>query len=151
MQPEAILFIGIQAVGKTTFYQQHFATSHVHINLDTLKTRAREKALLASCIAEQKSFVVDNTNLSQESRARYINLAKSAGYRLIGYYFQSKAVDSIVRNRQRSAPQIVPDLAIWGAAKRLQLPKPSEGFDQLYYVVQIPPDGFEIEEWRDDL
>ena len=113
--------------------------------------RARAVLLRAIARTGAKSFVVDNTNLSQESRARYINLAKSAGYRLIGYYFQSKAVDSIVRNRQRSAPQIVPDLAIWGAAKRLKLPKTSEGFDQLYYAVQIPPDGFEIEEWRDDL
>ena len=151
MQPEAVLLIGIQAVGKSTFYRQRFSETHTHINLDTLKTRGREKALLEACLATQQSFVVDNTNATVEFRARYIHAAKQADFRVIGYYFQSKALDAIQRNRERPAQQVVPDLAIWGTAKRLQVPKPSEGFDQLYYVVQIPPDGFEIEEWRDDL
>ncbi|MFZ6030442.1 MAG: AAA family ATPase [Chloroflexota bacterium] len=85
---EVILFIGIQAVGKSTFYKEHFFTTHVRINLDMLKTRAREMALLQACLATQQPFVVDNTNVLKRERARYIELARQSGFRVVGYYFQ---------------------------------------------------------------
>lgn len=43
----AIIFIGIQAGGKSTFYREQFSEL-VHINLDTLKTRKKENKLLTS-------------------------------------------------------------------------------------------------------
>ena len=33
---EAIIFTGIQATGKSTFYKQNFFNSHVRISLDLL-------------------------------------------------------------------------------------------------------------------
>ena len=57
---EAVVLIGIQASGKTTFYQQRFFATHVRISLDLLRTR------------EQQRFVVDNTNITAAERARYI-------------------------------------------------------------------------------
>jgi predicted kinase len=39
---QAIIFMGIQACGKSTFYHHKFALTHVRINLDMLKTRHRE-------------------------------------------------------------------------------------------------------------
>jgi hypothetical protein len=56
---EMIVFVGIQATGKSSFYQQKFAASHMRINLDMLKTRHREKILLHACIEAKQSFVVD--------------------------------------------------------------------------------------------
>ena len=47
---EAVIFIGIPATGKSTFYQERFAGTHVRVNLDLLKTRRREDRLLAACI-----------------------------------------------------------------------------------------------------
>ena len=38
---EIIILMGIQASGKSTFYRQKFADSHIRINLDMLKTRHR--------------------------------------------------------------------------------------------------------------
>jgi len=38
---EAIIFIGIQATGKSTFYKDNFFKTHIRINLDMLKTRKR--------------------------------------------------------------------------------------------------------------
>jgi predicted kinase len=35
---EAVLLVGIQGAGKSTFYQQRFFDTHVRINLDMLKT-----------------------------------------------------------------------------------------------------------------
>jgi hypothetical protein len=76
---EAILFIGIQAVGKSTFYKERFFTTHVRINLDMLKTRHRELLLLQACIAARQPFVVDNTNIFKRDRAR--SAAQQAAHR----------------------------------------------------------------------
>ena len=35
---EAVLFVGLQASGKSTFYRERFFRTHVRINLDMLKT-----------------------------------------------------------------------------------------------------------------
>lgn len=131
---EAVIFVGIQGVGKSTFYQQRFADTHVRINLDLLKTRQREKLLLEACIAAQQSFVVDNTNPRVADRARYIVPAKAAGFRVIGYYFESSLREALTRNRQRSPSSVVPDKAISATQRRLQTPRMDEGFDALYGV-----------------
>ena len=57
----AIIFIGIQASGKSTFYHNNFS-EFVHVNLDTLCTRNKENKLLNECIANERSFVVDNSS-----------------------------------------------------------------------------------------
>jgi predicted kinase len=48
---EAILFTGIPASGKSTFYKERFFATHVRINLDMLKTRKREILILQACLA----------------------------------------------------------------------------------------------------
>jgi predicted kinase len=75
---QAIIFVGIQATGKTTFYNQRFLNTHVRISLDLLKTRNRETKFLETCILTQQRFVVDNTNPTVEVRKRYIDLAQKA-------------------------------------------------------------------------
>lgn len=47
---QAIIFIGIQAPGKSTFFQQRFSPSHLRLSLNRLKTRHREQLLL--CLGE---------------------------------------------------------------------------------------------------
>ena len=59
-----IILIGIPASGKSTFCNEYFP-EFVRINLDTLKTRNKERLLIESCFADGKSFVVDNTNPTQ--------------------------------------------------------------------------------------
>ena len=85
---EAIIFCGIQASGKSSYYGQHFS-EYEHVNLDTLHTRNKENLLLQECIQKEKSFVVDNTNPTAQDREKYIKLAKNNGYIVYGYYFQS--------------------------------------------------------------
>ena len=79
---EAIIFCGIQGSGKSTFYLRHFYPTHVRLNLDMLHTRHREAILLHACLAAQQPFVIDNTNATIAKRARYISLAKAAGFRV---------------------------------------------------------------------
>src|SRR5262249_43520882 len=91
--PDAVIFIGIQASGKSTFYAQRFAETHAHVNLDTLRTRTKEAVLLRDCIARKQSFVVDNTNAAVTDRARYIVPAHEAGFRVVAYLFEATLQD----------------------------------------------------------
>jgi predicted kinase len=145
---QAIIFCGIQATGKSTFYKQRFFNSHIRISLDLLKTRHREQRLLQLCLETQAKFAVDNTNPSREERRRYLEPAKAAGYRVVGYYFQSVPKLALLRNRQRPEAEQVPDKGIFGAAGRLELPSFAEGFDELYYVRIGEGGAFVVEPWQ---
>jgi predicted kinase len=148
---EVVIFVGIQAAGKSTFYAQRFFHSHLRINLDMLKTRHREKTLLATCLSLGQPIVVDNTNLTAAQRQVYIAAARSAGFRVVGYYFQSQIAACLARNAERPAPRRVPDTAIYGASARLELPSLAEGFAELWYVRADGQQGFRIEEWTNAL
>ena len=148
---EAVIFIGIQATGKSTFFQQRYFNTHVRINLDMLKTRNRERILLAACLEARQPFVIDNTNLTRKARAGYISRAKGAGFSVTGYYFKSALQAALERNRQRSGKALIPERGIIGAYRKLELPSLDEGVDQLFYV-EIAEDGqFIVKEWNDEV
>ncbi|WP_020598991.1 AAA family ATPase [Spirosoma panaciterrae] len=147
---EAVIFCGIQAAGKTTFYKEYFLKTHVRLSLDLLKTRHRERRFLEVCIQTQQSFVVDNTNPGKADRKKYILDAKANGFTIIGYYFQSKISDSIQRNSQRQVKENIPIAGIKGTFSRLEIPELTEGFDKLYYV-EITDGKFLIKEWANEI
>ena len=148
---EAVIFIGIQATGKSEFYRRKFADTHMRINLDMLKTRNRERILFEACIEARQSFVIDNTNPTKADRERYIIKAKEAGFRVTGYYFKSSISESITRNELRQSCAKVPAGAIAGTHSKLELPSLSEGYDELYYV-HIGEDGsFIVEDFADEV
>src|SRR5262245_45034370 len=128
-QPQAVIFIGIQASGKSTFYQERFADTHARINLDTLKTRANEHRMLHECIAKRQSFVVDNTNPLPSDRARYLLPARAAGFCVVAYLFDSSLQEAISRNAAREGKQRIPVPAIAMTLRKLQKPSKAEGFD----------------------
>src|SRR5205085_6248126 len=99
-----------------------------------LKTRHREKRFLTTCFETGQRFVVDNTNPTRADREVYIRAAKDAGFRVVGYYFQSRVEDCMRRNVQRPPARQVPLPGILGTAGRMELPSLQEGFDELFYV-----------------
>lgn len=145
---EAVVFIGLQASGKSSFYKERFFSTHVRISLDLLRTRNRERLLLAVCLETQQPFVIDNTNPTRQERTHYIKAAKSAGYSVQGYYFRSKAEECLARNQQRTTQ--VPEVGILSTAQKLELPTMDEGFKGLKYV-QLTETGFVVEEWSDEV
>lgn len=116
---EAIIFVGIQGSGKSTFYKEKFFNSHVRISNDLLKTRNREKLFIEACISNSQKFVIDNTNPTIEDRQKYIQRLKETNYKVIGYYFESKIKDCLERNNQRSEKEIIPEKVILGTYNKL--------------------------------
>jgi predicted kinase len=141
---EAVIFIGVQASGKTSFYRQRLFETHVRISLDMLRTRQREQALLTACLESKQSFVIDNTNPLPADRARYIERSRAAGFRVVAYFFLTSLQDAIRRNRQRTGKQQVPVPAIAGTLRKLQAPSMEEGFDSLYTIAVGPEDTFVV-------
>jgi predicted kinase len=147
---ETIIFIGIQASGKSTFYKENFFQTHLRISLDMLKTRNKEGRLIETCFATRQKFVVDNTNTTTDERKKYIEQAKINKYKVIGYYFQSNIAECIKRNNNRFGKSKIPEIGIKGTYSKLELPNMNEGFDELFYV-SISSDGFVIKEWKDEV
>jgi predicted kinase len=149
---DAVIFIGIPGSGKSTFFLDRFFDTHVRINLDMLKTRHREMILILACIQAKQSFVVDNTNITSSERARYIPPARQAGFRVVGYYFQSSLEAALQHNQQRSGKALIPKKGVIAHYHKLELPSFAEGFDALYTVQIDPAAGqFRVEEWKNEV
>jgi predicted kinase len=147
---EGIIFIGIQASGKSTFYQRFFYKTHVRISLDMLKTRNRESILLNACIEAKQPFVIDNTNPSIVERKKYIYKLRENGLKIKGYYFQSIIKDCLERNQLRKGKDNVPEVGIKGTYNKLELPSYDEGFDELFYV-SMSHNEFSVKEWKNEI
>lgn len=142
---ELVLLIGIPATGKSTFAKDRFFGTHVRLNRDMLKTAHRERVLFDACLSTSTALVVDNTNVTRAERARFIDPARSAGFRVRGFFFESKVRDALTRNEARGRP--VPDAAVLGRSGELELPSLAEGFDELFFVRISSNHGFDVSNW----
>ena len=145
---EAIILMGLQASGKSTFFKQRFQDTHIRLNLDMLRTRNRERKLFNACLEAKQSFVIDNTNPTVVDRQRYIGAAKTAGFSVIGFYFLVEMAECLARNNLRENKRHIPESAIKGTAGKLEHPSLSEGFDALFCVRADGAGGFVVEEYK---
>jgi predicted kinase len=151
---EMIILIGLQASGKSTFFQTHFAETHEHISKDLLRNNRqpgrRQAQLVEAALQGQHSVVIDDTNPTVEVREPLIRLGHMYGAEVIGYFFESQVSQCIERNRQRTGKAKMPVVAIYTTAKKLVRPSYAEGFGKLFYV-RIANDGtFEVGNWLDE-
>jgi len=101
-----IVFIGLQATGKSSVFRERFFRTHVRINLDMLRTCYRERLLFTACLEGKANTVVDNSNLTRADRERYIAPASWAGFRVQGCYFESRVVLLNPLRSYRREPQV---------------------------------------------
>jgi predicted kinase len=146
---ECVIFIGLPASGKTTFYQRRFRSTHRHISKDhwpnLTRKGARQEAMLRDALSTGQSVVVDNTNPAPSDRASVIALARELGARVVGYYFTATTREAVGRNRGREGRERVPDVAIFTKARRMIVPRVAEGFDELYRVSIGSDDEFVVD------
>jgi len=108
---EIIILIGLQASGKSTFYRTQFADTHEHISKDLLSRSKNQKQAerIERAFQEQRSVVVDNTNVTVQDRLPLIDVGRRYNATIIGYYFQPDVSSSRTRNMQRAGKAQVPE------------------------------------------
>ncbi|HEX2122162.1 MAG TPA: ATP-binding protein [Thermoanaerobaculia bacterium] len=135
---ELIIFVGLQASGKSTYYHTHLAATHVHVSKDLMPNvrsrEARQQQMIEEALAAGRSVVVDNTNPTPASRAELIAIGKRRGARVVACYFEIAVKDALARNRGREGKARVPDVAIFVTAKKLVPPSFAEGFDEVRVI-----------------
>ena len=117
----AVIFIGMANSGKTEFYNRYFSDIYTHIELSVLRTRLKERSALNECFAHVDSFVINNENPTKE-----------AGYRIVGYYFDSTAEPPTANTSK--AKEKAKYNAYIKFKDKMQTPCYDEGFDELYCV-----------------
>lgn len=142
---ECIIFTGVQASGKSTFYLEHFYKTHMRINLDMLKKRSREDIFLQACVEGNQRVVIDNTNPTALERQKYIELFKKHHFKIVGYFFDATLEESLSRNAKREGKENIPKRGVESTFYKLQEPTFDEGFSDLYRVT-IEENKFKIVE-----
>jgi predicted kinase len=137
---EIIVFCGLQASGKTSYYVQNFLNTHARVSLDLLNTRNKEKKYLDFYLSMQQKIVVDNTNPTKAIRKKYLDAALAKKYKTICYYFKSTVDESIARNNQRQGKSKVSEVAIKSTKKQFEIPGPIERFQEIWEI-SLQPDG----------
>ena len=111
---ELVIFVGLQASGKSTFFRERFAATHAHVSKDLFRNNRdrnrRQAQLIEAALGKGVSVVVDNTNPTVEDRMSLIRLGRRFGAEIVGYYFDSTVRQSIGRNRQRAGADRAPCL-----------------------------------------
>ena len=67
MARELVIFVGLQAAGKSSFFRERFGATHAHVSKDLMPRAARDKESRQLGQIEQalligRPVVVDNTN-----------------------------------------------------------------------------------------
>lgn len=149
---ELVIFIGLQASGKSTFFRNYFASNYELVSKDCFRNNKnpsrRQAQLIEAALKEGRSLVVDNTNPRIEDRAAIIQLGRLYNAEIIGYYFKSQVKRCLERNQQREGKARVPDVAIYTTLNKLIRPSYAEGFDKLFYVSIAGNNTFKVREWR---
>ncbi len=151
---ELIIFIGLQASGKSAFYRAQFADTYVHICKDLLKSsknknkNQKQAELIEGAFEEQRSVVVDNTNVTVQDRLPLIELGRRYNAAITGYYFQPDVLSSRTRNLEREWKAQVSEKAIFITAYKLEPPTYAEGYETLYYVYMGKDSTIENPAWE---
>ncbi len=138
-----VVFVGLQASGKSTFFRERFAESHQYVSKDLFPNNRNKNRRQEHLLRAALSAVVDNTNPTLEDRRALIGLGGEYGARIVGYYFDASVRECLRRNEMREGKARVPDVAIYATAKKLVAPSIEEGFDGLLRV-RLNDSAFEV-------
>lgn len=142
------MLVGLQASGKTTFYRQRLAGTHVHVSKDAFpnarRPQRRQMRMIDEALAAGHDVVVDNTNPSPAEWAPVIAAARAHGARAVGYWFPPDLPASLTRNSAREGRIRVPDVGLYATIKILREPTTADGFDEVHTVRFDGDGGFDV-------
>ena len=127
---EYVIMIGITLSGKTTYRKGNFEHEVIALS-DFSNNRKKELECVEECLKEEKSIVIDDTNLTKEIRKSHIDLAKKYNAKIIGIFMNSDI--GLIRKRRWDRPEIGM-VVIYKMLKELEVPQKKEGFDELNIV-----------------
>jgi hypothetical protein len=145
--PEVAILIGLQGSGKSTFFRDRLAGTHVHVSKDELGKRHRQQRqmrLIDEALTERRSVAVDNTNPSPQEWDPLIAMARDHSAKVTGYWFPPDVPGSLRRNAARPSKTRVPDVGIFATVSRLRRPRRADGFDELRAVRFDETGGFDV-------
>jgi len=150
MPLELVIFVGLQASGKSTFRERYFADTHVVVSKDAWPNarnrQRRQMRLVGEALASGQSVVVDNTNPSPSEWEPLLASARAHSARAICYWFPPDLRGSLSRNATREPNTRVPEIGIRATLKNLTRPRRSDGFDAVYVVGFDGAGGFDVRE-----
>jgi predicted kinase len=124
---ELVVFVGLQASGKSTFFREGFAQTHEHVSKDLLPhnrdKNKRQENILRAALSAGRSVVVDNTSPTPEDRRPLVRFGHEYGAKVLGYFFEASVSECLRRNEMREGKARVPDVAIYVTAKKLVAPR----------------------------
>ncbi len=158
-----IILIGFQASSKSTFANKllnKYPKNTVILSRD-IEGGAIIDLLpkIETHIKNKKTIILDNTHLTKESRAPFINIAKKNGIPIHAIYMDTTIEDCQIRTIKRmyekynqifftgkapknhpatKDPQIFPSSVLFTSRKKLEIPSINEGFDKIK-IMKIPP------------
>ena len=138
MKPELVVFTGLQASGKTSFYRERFASTHTQVSKDAWpnarKKEERQRRLIEEHLRSGQSVVVDNTNPTPIEREPLVAIGRAVGARISSYVFVVSVEEALRRNAGREGRARIDDVGIYSVAKRLARPTAAEGFHDRFEV-----------------
>ncbi|GAA4934127.1 hypothetical protein GCM10023237_65530 [Streptomyces coeruleoprunus] len=143
------VLVGLQASGKSTFYEQCLSERYGLVSKDLFPRGARNKQrrqmrLVEDAVAAGRSVAVDNTNPSPEEWGPLLELAHAYGATVTAYWFPPDVTGSLRRNALREGRDRVPDIGVLATMKRLRKPSPDDGFDTVREVRFDGRGGFDV-------
>jgi hypothetical protein len=104
---------------------------------------ARRRSCAFAWTAASASW--STTRTPRRPSARYVEPARAAGFRVVGYLVEIDVADALARNERRSGRERVPVAGVVGTSRRLQRPTLEEGFDELWHATSAEGGGWRIE------
>jgi predicted kinase len=135
---EIAVLIGLQASGKSTFYQRCLATTHTHVSKDHFpnarRRQRRQLHLIREALEEDRNVAIDNTNPSPEEWQPLILTAREHGARVVAYWFPPNLTRSLQRNAERPGTARIPEAGLFATLRRMRRPRTAHGFDEVSTV-----------------
>jgi len=149
---ELVIMVGRPASGKSSFSKKYFVPKgYVHVNQDTMKTKAVCLKAAKKALEDGKSVIIDNTNGGRAARAEYLALAKEKGVNARCFWLDTDLELCYHLNFHREKEsqgtvRRIPDVAYNVFKKNWAEPSTDEGFASVRKIEWVP--HFENEDAR---